>query len=281
MKSTANTTLADRLERLRSDLASQAAKTRRGNVLTLLVGLIAMGAMGGYFYWGYSQFSEVLQTDRVADSVATLVDDNIPGVRKSLEEEARKSAPVWAEGLSKQLRDSLPLGRKKLEDYVVERTKDTLAQGTVLTQEQFTKFAQDNKAALKMDIAALAKSPELADSAISELEKSLTAQLDSNLKTNANELVYILVAFNEKLGKLSKNQKLDQTESIERRMAMLARRVQSEKVSTAGPPANTSGPAGPGSKQSGVVQTVADEKIKVHAPKAEAPKADAPKEQPK
>ena len=276
--------LAGKLERLRRELASQASSIRRGNILTLLLGLLALGGLGAYFYWGYSQFSEVLQPDRVADTVATLVDDNVPGVRKSLEDEARKSAPAWAEGLSKQLREALPVGRRKLEDYVIDRTKETLQTGAVLTQEQFTKFVQDNKIALKSDIVDLTKGPILADSAIAELEKSLQAQLDSDLKTNANEMVYILTAFNEKLAKLAKNQKLDQTEAIERRLAMIARRVQSDKVSTSGPVVVTessSTPAVAPARDQSVLRkraTEAVEKPKAEAPVADARPLDAPKE---
>jgi len=290
MNTTKDADLAVRLERLRQDLASQASKTRRGNILTLFVGLLALGALGGYFYWGYSQFSEVLQHERVADSVATLVEDNLPSIRKSLEDEARKSAPTWAEGLSKQLRESLPEGRKKLEDYVIERSKATLAEGTVLTQEQFTKFVQNNKDALKKDMADLAKDPTLAEAAVVDLEKSLESQLDSDLKTDANEMVYILAAFNEKLDKLSKNEKLDQTEAIERRLAMIARRVQSEKVSTAGPVTNVeAAPAvstGKGSERASPARRIEEARAKGKA-SADAPQAggdakpDAPKEQPK
>jgi hypothetical protein len=263
MNTTKDEDLAKKLDRLRHDLAAQASKTRRGNWLTMLVGLLAMGALGGYFYFGYSQFAEVVQHERVADTVATILEDNLPSIRKSLEEETRKSAPVWAEGLSKQLRDSLPTGRKKLEDYVIAQTKETLEKGTVLTQEQFTRFIQNNKAALQADISELSKGPVFADAAIAELEKSLQTQLDGDLKTSANELVYILTAFIDKLTKLAKNQKLDQTESIERRLAMIARRVQSERISTAEPlggsalpsaPATTSSPPAPsrGSEPRGI-----------------------------
>jgi hypothetical protein len=285
MNPTTDADLAAKLERLRRELASQASSIRRGNILTLLLGFLALGALGAYFYWGYSQFSEVLQHERLADTVTTLVDDNVPGVRKSLEDEARKSAPAWAEGLSKQLRDGLPMGRKKLEDYVIDRTKATLEEGAVLTQEQFTRFLQANKATLQRDIADLAKGPNLADEAIVELEKSLQAQLDSDLKMNANEMVYILTAFNDKLSKLAKNQKLDQTEAIERRLAMIARRVQSDQISTAGPALVTDSSVPPAATR--VLRaprsrtTEGVEKAKAETPAGDAKPQEAPKEEPK
>jgi hypothetical protein len=227
-----NEDLARRLEQLRVELAAQASQIRRGSTITLVFGVFALGALGFYFYWGYTQFAGVLEHESVAGTVSTIVDDNIPAIRKSLEDEARKSAPVWAEGLSRQLRESLPSGRKKLEDYILDRTRSTLEQGQVLTAEQFTKFVRTNAVALRKDVADLSKAPELADSAVGELEKSLEAQLDTDLKANANELVYILTAFSDKLQKLAKNEKLDQTEAIERRLAMIARRFQTEKVAT-------------------------------------------------
>jgi hypothetical protein len=229
---TDDTELVKKLERLRDELATEAAQIRRGSVLTLILGLFALAGLSFYFYWGYSQFSEVLQPKQVADTVASLVDDNVPGVRKSLEEEVRKSAPVWAEGLSKQLRENLPVGRKKLEDYVMDRIKATLEQGTVLTSERFAKLIQENKVELRKEAADLAKGQEVAAASIADLEKSLQSQLDTDLKANATELVYILVAFSDKLEKLAKNAKLDQTEAIERRLAMIARRLQSDKIAT-------------------------------------------------
>ncbi len=220
-----NASLDARLNQLRDNLARQASHTRIGNILTLLVGLIALGAFGFYFYWGYNQFSEVVQHERVADTVVTMVDDNLPSIRKSVEEEVRKGAPGWAEGLSKQLRDSLPSGRKKLKDYVIDRANNELAKGTVLTQAQFTKFLRENKVSLKKDIVELSKDPNLAENAVAELEKSLEAQLNADLKSNSREMLYVLAAFSDKLGKLSKNRDLDQTELIERRLAMIARHL--------------------------------------------------------
>ena len=239
MTSENTASLDTRLEQLRTNLARQASQTRIASILTLLVGVLALGAFGFYFYWGYTQFSEVVQHERVADTVVTMVDDNLPGIRKSIDEEVRKDAPVWAEGLSKQLRDSLPSGRQKLEDYVIDRANAELAKGTVLTQEQFTKFLRENKAALRKDIVELSKNPNLAETAIADLEKALEAQLNADLKSNSREMLYVLAAFGDKLGKLSKSRDLDQTETIERRLAMIARALQSQQVAPTEPAATS------------------------------------------
>ena len=281
MAATGTLDLAHRLEKQKAILAREAASLRRGNFLTLLIGVLALGALAFYFYWGYSQFSEVMEHEKLADFVVIQIDDRIPELRKSLEEETKKAAPNWAGSLSKQLQDNVPNARKKLEDYVVDKVKTTLNDGTVLTEQQFTKFLKDNRETIRKDIQELAKNPTLSTEAVAELEKILEAQLNADLKTNAKELLAILGALNVKLTKLAKNAKLDKTELIERRLAMIARRLQSEQVSTSTPAIDAAPAAGASIRKAGPKIDPAlvkkAQESNAEAAKADAPKTDAPK----
>jgi hypothetical protein len=227
---TDNATVADRLETTRKELASHASRIRRGALLTLLLGLVILGALSAYFYFGYTQLSELTEPERIAVTVQTLVDDNLPSMRKTIEDEVAKQAPTLAEKLSIQVRDSIPTGREKLEEYVIGQMKSTLDQGAMLTSEQIAGFLHNNRDKLRRDARELAKNPELAQSAVGDLEQALEAHLGTNLKAQATELMTALNSANSKLTKLSQAANLSETEQIERRLLQIARRLQTEQV---------------------------------------------------
>jgi hypothetical protein len=237
--------LAVRLEQMNSGLAGQASRIRRGALLTLLGGLLVLGLLGAYFYYGYTQFSEFTQPDRIAGVVQTLVDDNLPSMRKSVESEITRSAPVLAEKLSVQLRDNIPTGRQKLEDYIITQMKVTLAQGNMHTSEMVTEFLRTNRDKLRANAKELAKSPELAEGSIKDLEKTLELQIGTDLKGQATELMTALNSMNDKLQKLTKASGLNKTEALERRLLQIARRLQMEQVSTADPVTRATGSVQP------------------------------------
>jgi hypothetical protein len=225
--------LATRLDQMHVRLAGQASQIRRGAALTLLIGMLILGLLGAYFYYGYNQFSEFTEPERIAGAVQTLVDDNLPTMRKSVETEITKSAPILAEKLSIQLRENIPTARGKLEDYIVAQMKDTLAQGSAHTSERIAEFLRANRDRLRADAKELAKSPAMAESSIKDLETALDKEIGTDLKGQATEMLVVLNSLNEKLHKLSKPNNLNKTEVLERRLLQIARRLQMEQVPTA------------------------------------------------
>jgi hypothetical protein len=216
---------------MRSQLAGQASRIRRGAFLTLLGGLLVLGLLGAYFYYGYTEFSEFTQPERIAGTVQTLVDDNLPAMRRSVEEEITRSAPVLAQKLSDQLRENIPVGRQKLEDYIIGQMKQALEQGNAQTTEQIAAFLRTNRDTLRANAKELAKSPELAESSIKQLEKALEQEMGADFKGQASELMTALNTTNGKLQKLAKSTDLNKTELLERRLLQIARRLQMEQVS--------------------------------------------------
>jgi hypothetical protein len=224
--------LALRLEKTHSQVASQASRIRRGAWLTLFGGLLVLGLLGAYFYYGYTEFSEFTEPERIAGTVQTLVDDNLPTVRKSVEAEISKSAPVLAQKMSTQLRENIPTGRKKLEDYILDQMKNTLEQGRVQTSDKIASFLRTNRDTLRANTKELAKSSALAESSIATLETALEHEMGADLKGQSMELMAALNSTNDKLQKLAKNTNLNKTEILERRLLQIARRLQMEQVSS-------------------------------------------------
>lgn len=232
--STADSALTQRIDQLYRELAAQRRRTDQSATVTALVGGVILLGLAGYFYFGYTQFSEVTRPERIVQAAETIVNDNLPVARKAIEEEVNRSAPVWAESLSKQAQNSMPTARKKLEEYVTAEVDKTLNQGLQLTEEQFRTFLQNNRATIERSMKELASNPTLAEETINELVNSLEKQLKGDLQMKSRELFTALNLSNEKVKKLQSNLNLTPGEHIERRLLMLARRLQMQALPSSG-----------------------------------------------
>jgi hypothetical protein len=219
-----------RLEKTRAQVAKHASGIRRAAWLTLLIGFLLLGLLSAYFYYGYTQFADITEPERIAGFVQTQVDDNLPTMRKSVEDEIAKSAPVMAEKVSTQIRENIPTARRKLEEYIIDQMKNTLAQGSAQTSDKIASFLRTNKDALRADAKELAKSPALAESSIAALEKAVENEIGGDLKGQSKELLAALNSTNDVVQKLAKGNNLNKTEMIERRVLQIARRLQLEQV---------------------------------------------------
>jgi hypothetical protein len=228
--------LASRVDRLKDELAAELSRTRRSTFLTGLVGAIALIALFAYFAFGYMKFEEATQPQRLVDVAQTVVNDNLPEARKSLEAEVVRSAPVWAEGLSKQTLAALPDARAKLEDYVMTQVDTSLKQGTVLTEDRFRTFLRQNQDKLRKDLEELGSSPELAEQSLASLEMALEEQLEGDMKAQAHDLFAALEAVIAKLQRYKDGTDLNRSEQAERQVLLLFRRLQHEQVGGMPPP---------------------------------------------
>src|SRR2546428_527732 len=103
---TAEAALTQRIDQLHRELVAQRKRTDQSAIITALLGGVILIALAGYFYFGYTQFSEVTRPERIVQAAQTVVNDNLPVARKAIEDEVVRSAPVWAESLSKQAQNS-------------------------------------------------------------------------------------------------------------------------------------------------------------------------------
>jgi hypothetical protein len=158
------------------------------------------------------------------------VDDNLPKVRASLEKEVIKSAPEWAEGLSRKAQDSMPEARKKVQQYFVEETERTLDEVAVLSEKQFREFLRKNKPALEKKYKELADSPELAEKSLQELELPLDEAFQTEMRTLAARVSRDLNSANQNLIRLKERKNLTEEQEIERQVWMIVRRLQLEYV---------------------------------------------------
>lgn len=220
-------TSLDETDRLLKNCTS---RTRNGNVLTILVGVVLLGLLGGYFVYGYNQISSVMEPDTLVDVAQSWLDNQIPEVRRSLEAEVDRSAPVWAESLSKQAQSSLPSIREKLEDYVLEQVDQTVEQSMSITEDNFRKFLREKREVLDEGFKDLATSPQLAKESLARLELAMNDAMEADMKQGASDLYTTLTLMNVKLARLKAGQHLTTEEALERQVLMQIRRLQLEEI---------------------------------------------------
>jgi hypothetical protein len=230
--------LKERLERVERDLIQQRKRVDATTTLTTIIGLIALIAIAVYAYIGYKGISETIEPNRLVDFTQAVVDENLPTVRGRLESEIIQSAPDWAGTLSKQALSYLPVGRKELERKALENIDEALAQTRSITNEQFRAFVDKNKDHLSKQFEELAKSPDLAESSLVELQTDLEKDLGVNFQKDAEALLKEIRSANHAFKKLQDGKNLDEQQQLERRAWMLARALRREglDVSTTGLP---------------------------------------------
>ena len=157
--------------------------------------------------------------------------DQLPVARQSVADEIKKSAPEWARMLSQQAQENLPTARQKLEEHALEQCDGMLKEASLVSTEQFRRFLRDNRQTLETGFKDLAKSPKLADQTLADIEKSLDKELQTSMRGQAGELLNTVRAANAKLTRLRDGPRLTAGEHMERRIIMLARRLELQQLS--------------------------------------------------
>jgi hypothetical protein len=227
---TAATTVKDRLERLQRELADERARTQRSSILTLIVGVLALLLLGGYFAYGYSEIKKLANSDDLIGFAEIEIERRLPEGRRLLEKQLVDNAPEWADRLSKQALENMPTAREKCEEYALEQYEVSMKEVANLTDEQFRTYLRANRPMIEKHFKELGDKPTLAESSVEELQKSLEDQLQTNMKSSAKDLLDTLLAANAKLKRLQANKDLTKEEENERRVIMLARRIQLENL---------------------------------------------------
>lgn len=224
--------LKDRLEQVRRELAAERKRADRTRVMTLLIAIVALLLIGGYFAYGYSKISELTDHELLLNAAEDKLDENVPQLRDAIEGEVKRSAPVWAETLSKQAMESLPTAREKLEQYAMQQFEEGAKQAAVQTEKEFREFLKKNRPMLESKFKELSKSPKLADESVAQIEQALNEQLEGDLQQESGKMLEKLRLAHEKLRKLATTKKLTPEEQAERQVLAVARALQLQEAGT-------------------------------------------------
>lgn len=161
--------MKERLQRLEQDLIRQRKRVDGSTTLTAIVGIIALVAVAGYSYFGYTEISGAIKPDKVVNLVEVTLDEQLPQLRRKLEGEIVQSAPEWANTLSKEALGSLPVARQRLEKVATDYAEDALQETRSITEKHFRDFYKKHHGDMQKKFDELAKSPDLAETSIADI----------------------------------------------------------------------------------------------------------------
>lgn len=226
---TPDTHLRERLAAVEKELDGLARSLHRGSRVTLLLAVLLLAVVSGYFIYGYSQISAVLQPQEIVGAAATLLDDNVRVARQTLQDEIVRSAPFWAEQLSQQALAAMPGLREKMQGYVLTQSSVALDQIEFTSQEQFQRALSQHRDEFAA-LAAELKDNEIASDAILDgVRKALEQEVGVEMQRDAGELLSAVRTANERLLKLASGQGLSMDQKLERDALMLAKRIQKQE----------------------------------------------------
>jgi hypothetical protein len=226
-----NAPAAARIEQVRQDLARELSRTNRANALTIVIGVIALVGLAIYFYVGYSKIKPMTEPDKLVYFVEQQIQDKIPEARSKLEDEIKRNAPKWAQGLSDQARQNLPTAREKLEQHILEQLESKMNEVAQLSDQEFRTFLRKNKPTLQKNFQDLSQRETLADQALDQLVKAMETEFQADMKKESAQLLATLVDINTHFKKLKAGGKdLTPAEQNERRVLMLLRREAAENI---------------------------------------------------
>ena len=214
------------LELLERDVRQLRRRLQRNNVLTVVVAVALLALLVGYFYYASLLWAEVTQPERLVDLADAKIKDTLPELRGSLEKRVTEAAPGWAEGLSKQAIDSVPAARKRFETFVLDQLDTSVKHARLVGTNEFRSFVAKHRSAFDEHIEQLANDAKAAEKSLELLIAELETEQDVNLKVDMGELLKTLKGVNEHWRYLLIGRDLDEEARLERRVWMLARRLQ-------------------------------------------------------
>ncbi|HLQ46592.1 MAG TPA: hypothetical protein VK137_17745 [Planctomycetaceae bacterium] len=218
--------LAERVDKLSRQISQHEVAMNRSARTIGTVGIIALVLLSVYFFIGYRMINELLQPKQLVPLGAEMLQKKLPEARELLVQKVSDTSPAWAAELSVQARNAIPTLRGKLENYVMEQTDVLLGQATSLTEEQFRQTLQQNHELLDKGFRELAASDKLSDESLEALVAALEQQLQTDMKTQAEIVLETVRHLGGRVQRLQVGGSTDEEEKIERRVLMLARRLQ-------------------------------------------------------
>jgi len=220
------TTTLDRLDASQQKLNKLQAELSSSNRLTLIVGGVMLVVLAGYFAFGYREIKKLVEPETLVPYGAQMLQEQIPEARHAIVQQVSTSAPVWAEQVSVRLRDELPGMRTKIEEYVLHHTDELLQQVSTISEDHIRKALKDNKDILDTHIRELADHEQLSEASAQALVTALEGALQQDLKDQSELVLQTVQGLDTRVRELAKGEGLDEEEAIERRILMLARRIQ-------------------------------------------------------
>jgi hypothetical protein len=219
--------LEERIDLLTKELASKRRATNWGTNLTLLVGLLALVLLCGYFGFGYYMFDNNTQPETIVSAAKMYLQDYSEQGRQIASEEVRKSAPVWAREVSRELIANMPSMREKAETTIVGYFDEQLERSEKLTTEQFSKIMEENRDEFEEAIGIIMEEGS-SDEFVTKIMPIIEKRYAPEMKANVSNVLGGLQDINRRLRKLAKSKTLNPIEEQQKHILGLTRLLREE-----------------------------------------------------
>lgn len=224
-------TEASRLAGVEKELNTLERRLKREARVSTFVTVVVLGLLCFYFAYGYREFSKLIQPQEIVSLGAALVDDNVTVVREAIQDEVSQSAPGWAEQLSNQAVEAVPLVREQLEEFAVAQAKASIEEYVSISEDEFRRVLKENHNEFQSLVNELSGEREATDEVVAALEEVLNKELGGDMQVAAADILETLQLAHEKLIRLGVGEDLSLDERKERQVMMLFRRFQMDEGS--------------------------------------------------
>ena len=222
-------TLTERLEASHRELSKMRRRFRRGTWTTVIIGFGLLLLVAGYFCYGYMEISSFRNPDLLVSLVGNMLDQQIPQLRRRLQDEVEKNATTWAEQASQQVVSVVPTLRQELEDYTCKQTDALIAKLNVMGEKEFRRMLNENRSTVEQSLQDLKDHDELSEGAVVLLEEALEKELQVSMQDQAAVLLTILSELNKNFKTLHQDENLNAEQESTRRALMIVKRLQKER----------------------------------------------------
>lgn len=219
-----------KLQAVEKDLAKISNGMSRSAKLTMVVGIVLMALLLGYFIFGFNEIKDLTKPENLVALAGEVVDSSIPEILGSVEETVTNSAPDWAAAVSDQAIGAAPTVRESLEEYILDQTEGVIDQTAGIGEKQFRQILRDNRTSFEETIDQLADDQDYSDETLKIFMDAVNKELGQDMQSQAQDVLGTLIALNEKLQKLSNNESLNKEEALERQTLMVIRRLQLQEA---------------------------------------------------
>ena len=218
----------ERINILIKELAKKRRATNWGTNLSLIVGLLAIGALCVYFGYGYYMLDDVTRPEQVVAYAKTYLDDYSKEGRKLAAEEVKKSAPIWAQEASRELVANMPTFRTKAESTIVKYHDEQLEKTHATTEQEFVKLMDENRADFKDAIEVVMKEGG-SDEFMEKIMPIIEREYAPDMKDSVSNALSAIQELNRRIEKLSMGLELNPIEDQQKHILGLTRLLRNEQ----------------------------------------------------
>jgi hypothetical protein len=214
--------MEERIDLLTKELAAKRKSTNFSSNASLILGLLSILLLCGYFGYGYYAMKEMTRPEIIVQSASTWLETYSVEARQAAAEEIRKSAPVWAQEAIKELVANVPAFREKAELAIADYFDRQLSETQDSTKKEFSKIMRNNREEFEEAINLIVESDkpeEFVDTVLPIIEENYA----TDMRANVSSVLGGLQDFNERLDHLAEGENLNPLEQQQRHILGLTR----------------------------------------------------------